>query len=62
MKTDALTNTLIATALAGAILLLGVGSIDLTKVDSLVAWAAAGATIAMIPVSYRSVKKGLFGL
>lgn len=57
MKTEALTTTLIAVGLAGAVLLLSGLRFDLSKVDTLIAWVAAGALIGMLPISYRMVSK-----
>lgn len=60
MKTEALTTTLIALGMAlWAVLVAGL-RIDLTKIDTLVAWAAAGALVAMAPVAYSGVWKKLF--
>jgi len=61
MKTEALTTTLIVVGIAAAIVLLAGMRLDLTKVDTLFAWASAGALIAMAPVSYRSTWKRVFG-
>lgn len=61
MKTEALTTTLVAVGVAAAVILLAGMRFDLTKVDTLVAWIAAGALIAMAPISYRSAWKRAFG-
>ena len=61
MKTEALTTTLIVVGIAAAVLLLAGLRIDLTKIDTLFAWASAGALIAMAPVSYRGTWKRIFG-
>ena len=61
MKTEALTTTLIVVGLAAAVLLLAGLRFDLAKVDTLVAWASAGAIIAMAPVSYRNTWKRVTG-
>ncbi len=61
MKNEALTITLIVVGIAATFLLLAGLRFDLTKVDTLFAWASAGALIAMAPVSYRSTWKRVFG-
>ena len=57
MKSEALTLTLIAAVTAVAVWLLAGVHVNLVNVDKYIAWAAAGALIAMVPVAYRSAWK-----
>lgn len=60
MKTEALTNTLIAVAIVAAVWLVAGLKVDFTKIDRVIGFTTAGALIAMAPMAYRSAWKNLF--